>query len=113
MKNYCRDFRLGTASTFFDHPRENQYTWISPDGKTKQIKDYVLTEKFVQRYITNCMTHPNLDFNSDHRVLITELTTPKTRKARWVKHDEGKPRRINLELFKDASFAKDIVREWN
>ena len=106
MKNYCRDFRLGIASTFFDHPRENRNTWISPDGKTKQIKDYVLTEKFVQQYITNCMVHPNLDFNSDHRVLITELTTPKTRKARWVKRDEGKPRRINLELFKDASFRE-------
>ena len=66
----------------------------------------MLTEKFVQRYITDCMVHPGLDFNSDHRVLITELNTPKTRKARWIKRDERKPRRINLDLFKDASFCE-------
>lgn len=106
MKNFCRDLKFGIATTFFDHPIENRFTWYSCDGKTKRINDYVLAENFVQQHITNCMVHPDLDFDSDHRLLITELKTPKTRKARWVKRDKQKSHRPNLKLLSDNAFRE-------
>ena len=83
MKDFCRDLKLGIAATFFDYPAENRETWYSCDGKTRKINDYVLTESFVQQYVTECIVKPELDFDSDHRILITELCTPTTKRARW------------------------------
>ena len=60
----------------------NQYTWYINDKKTKRINDYVLVEKFVQRYVNDCRVEPEYDFDSDHRLLITNVCTPCTRRAR-------------------------------
>ena len=85
LKSFCRNNKLCMSSTYFDHPEENRYTWYSPDQRTKKKLDYVLVDWFVQQYITNCMSHPEIDFDTDHKILIAELDTPKTRKARWRK----------------------------
>ena len=31
LKNFCRDFKLGIAATYFDYPAENRFTWYSCD----------------------------------------------------------------------------------
>ena len=59
-----------------------RHTWYSNDKITRKINDYVLVEKFVQKYITDCRAEPEYDFDSDHRLLKTILCTPRTRKAR-------------------------------
>ena len=82
LKSFCREKKLGMASTFFDYPRERRYTWFSPDKHTRKKSDYVLTEKYVQRYVTDCSTNSSLDFDTDHRILITALDTPKSKAAR-------------------------------
>ena len=82
LKSFCRSKKLSMSSTFFDLPMINRYTWYSNDKKTKRINDYVLVEKFVQRYVNDCRVEPEYDFDSDHRLLITTLYTPCTRKAR-------------------------------
>jgi hypothetical protein len=57
----------------------------------------------IQQYITDCIAYPTLDFDSDHRILITDINTPyKTRKARWKprskKIDKTSPNLKSLEL---------------
>ena len=68
--------------TFFNHPLENRITWYSNYGMTRKIIDYALVEKFIQQYITECIVMPEYDFESDHRIIITHMNTPKTRRAR-------------------------------
>lgn len=82
LKAFCTNHQLCIASTFFEYPNTNRFTWYSCDNKTKRINDYVLTEKYVQEYITGCIAKPDIDFDSDHRILITSLNTPTTRRAR-------------------------------
>ena len=60
----------------------DQYTWYSNDKKSKKINDYILMEKYVQQYVTQCIVMREYDFDSDHRLLKTTLTTPCTRKAK-------------------------------
>ena len=62
---------------------ENRYTWYSCDGKTKKILDYVLLQRFINQYVTDCCVKPQFEFISDHRLLITNLKTPKDKKSRW------------------------------
>ena len=84
LKAFCMRNSLCIASTYFDYPNENRYTWYSCDKSTKKVNDYVLTERYVQQYINDCIVRPDIDLDSDHRLLITYLNTPKTRKARKV-----------------------------
>ena len=60
----------------------DRYTWYSNDKKTNKINDYVLTEKYIQQYVIQCIVMREYDFDSDHCLLKTTLTTPCTRKAR-------------------------------
>ena len=82
LKNFCRQHKLCISSTFFDHPPENRFTWYSPDGRTIRVNDYILAEKYVQDYITERKAEPDIDLDSDHRILIASLNTPSTKKAR-------------------------------
>ena len=36
MKEFCRATKMGIASTFFNYPEEDRWTWISPDKKNKK-----------------------------------------------------------------------------
>ena len=106
MKNFCRTNKLGIASTYFDYDTENRLTWYSPDKRTKRVNDYVLTEKFVQQYVTACIALPDRDFNSDHRILVTELNTPKTKKARFKERKTNSKPKPNVKLLADCHYKK-------
>ena len=82
LKAFCRSIKLSIASTFFEYPISNRYTWYSNNKRTRKIIDFVLVEQFVQQYVTDCRAEPNYDFDSDHRLLKTTLCTPSTRRAR-------------------------------
>ena len=60
LKALCRNKKLCIASTFFEYPIENRWTWYSCDKHTKKKNDYVLVEKFVQPYITSCKVEPDI-----------------------------------------------------
>ena len=69
--------------TYFNSPLSKRYTWYSNDGNTNRVLDYVLTETFVQQYVTSCAVEDSFDFESDHKLLVTNLLTPKTKRSRW------------------------------
>ena len=68
--------------SYFDVPLSEKLTWFSNDGKTKRVLDYILTENFVQQYVTRCGVASDYKFESDHRLIVTELSTPSTKGAR-------------------------------
>ena len=70
------------TQTYFDCPLEERYTWYSENKTTKKVIDYILVEPYVQQHVKNCSVQYNLDFESDHRLLMVELCTPSTKKAR-------------------------------
>ena len=108
LKSFCRDKNLCIASSYFDHVNEDRYTWYSPDKKTKRVNDYVLTEEFVQEYVTDCVAKPEFDFDSDHCLLQTCLCTPMTRRARWkFKSEQHKPNKtLDINSLKDTSIEE-------
>ena len=83
LKSFSRQFKLCMPQTYFVHSLDERYTWYSPDNKTKKVLDYVLTQRFVNQYIKECYVNPQLDFESDHRLVVTEIETPKDKRSRW------------------------------
>ena len=70
------------TQTYFDHSLEDRYTWFSASKYTKKVIDYVLVEPYVQQYVKECTVNKNYDFESDHRLIKTEMHTPTTKRAR-------------------------------
>ena len=110
MKSFCRENRLCIASSFFEYTAEQRYTWYSCDKKTTNINDYVLPEHYVQQFITDCIAKPDFDFDSDHRILVTHLRTPMTRKARWQPRQKRNQiqKRPNLKALQDEKIKTDF-----
>ena len=81
LKQFCQEKLLCMSQSFFDHPIENRYTWYSGDGNTRKVLDYILVEPYTQQYMQKCEV-VTTDFESDHRLLIAEMKTPTTKKAR-------------------------------
>ena len=79
-------------NTFFKQPWHRLITWHSRDKwKTKKALDYQLSSDFLRQYCTNCRVYNGFKFQSDHRLLVSEWRTPKTKLARFVKRKKGKP----------------------
>ena len=61
LKSFCRSHKLCISPTFFEHAMIHQHTWYSNDKITRKINDYVLVEKFVQKFITDSGAEPEYD----------------------------------------------------
>ena len=108
LKTFCRSQRLHMIQTNFDYPIEDRYTWYSNDHKTRKILDYTLTEHFIEQYIDNCSVKQENIFNSDHRLVLTELTTPMTKKARYKKKvRREKP--INIKALRNLDIQNQFT----
>ena len=112
LKQFCRYNKLCMIQTYFDVPLSERFTWFSNDGKTKRVLDYVLSEKYVTQYVTRCAVDLDCKVESDHRLVVTDLQTPCTKRSRWKKR-ETKERQINLKELETKEirelFVKDVV----
>ena len=110
LKQFCRSNKLCMIQSYFDVPLSERFTWFSNDGKTKRVLDYILAERFVQQYVTRCSVASDYKFESDHRLIVTELSTPSTKRARWrTRKKIEKPR--NLKALEIQETRKDYASE--
>ena len=109
LKSFCRQNRLCIASTFFDYTLHERATWYSCDKKTTNVNDYVLPDPFIQRFITNCIAKPELDFDSDHKILLTNLSTPMTKKARWTPKQNKTNSPLDIMSLRDTNIKNRFV----
>ena len=116
LKRFVRETRYCMTQTFFNHPEEERYTWFSGDKTTKKVLDYVLTENYIQQYVSDCEVDTRFECDSDHRILITTLQTPTTKKARWKPKLPKKTEKIDVKTLKTnaeirASFLNAVKEE--
>ena len=91
MVDFARDNKLSIMNTWFKHPDHHQHTWYSNDlHHTNKTLDYLLCCDWLLQYCTDCRVRTSFDFNSDHKLLVTTLRTPKTKVARFIKHNTTK-----------------------
>lgn len=63
-------------------------SWHSPDGVTKKIYDFILCSSWLRPYATNCRVYNSFDFNSNHKLVIANLSTPTSKKAMFIKRNK-------------------------
>jgi exonuclease III len=80
LLNFAIEHNLSIMNTFFKKRRNTRWTWRSPDGKTLKELDFILTNQ--PKIIENVEVLKSLNFNSDHRMLRTTLTSKEAKKSR-------------------------------
>lgn len=79
MEEFWVKYNICLSSSFFERKEdEHRTTWLSNDGRTKKIRHHVIASRKIQQHTTDCKVHPLLNFTSDHKVLVSDLKTPKT-----------------------------------
>ena len=109
LKSFCKEFQLCISQTYFDQPLENRYTWYSGDQKTKKVIDYVLIEPYAQNYVNKCFVSTDSDFESDHRMIVTNLSTPMTKRARWKQKKKQCLARPDIKSLNNIEISKTFV----
>ena len=102
LLDFCSENQLVVGNSLFkQHPRR-LFTWTSPDGKTKNQIDYILTQQRWRSSLFSAKTYPGADCGSDHELLVatTEMKMRKTKKsAAPIRFDLSKiPTEYGIEI---------------
>ena len=117
LKRFIRESGFCMTQTYFNHLEEERFTWFSGDKTTKKVLDYVIAEPFIQQYVKDCAVYSKLNFDSDHRIIITSMLTPTTKKARWKPRSPKLTTKIDLKALKEnkeikISFINAVTHEF-
>ncbi|XP_072025345.1 craniofacial development protein 2-like [Amphiura filiformis] len=83
LADFCNENELIVTNTLFQqHPRR-LYTWISPDGRTRNQINYILIKRRWRSSVKVAKTYPGADCGSDHQLLVAEIRS----KLKSVKRD--------------------------
>ncbi len=91
LVDFCTENEMTITNTLFkQHPRR-LYTWVSPDGKTRNQIDYIIIKKRWRSSVTVTKTYPGADCGSDHQLLVADIRS----RLKSVKRDTP-PRRYDV-----------------
>ena len=68
---------LIATNTFFKHKPNRITTWISPNNTYSNQIDYILIPQKFRTIITNSRSYENLNYPSDHKMVITTISLKK------------------------------------
>ena len=92
---FCTEHEVSLSNTWSEHHPRRLYTWISPDGETRNQIDYIAIAQKWKGSIQNCKTLPGADCDSDHQLLVAKLKI----KLKKIKTHTS-PRKLNIENLK-------------
>jgi len=74
LLNFCLDNGLEIVNTvFYQRKAKRKWTWESPDGKTKNIIDFIIINNRWKNTVTKCRTFTGPDTASDHRLVMAGI----------------------------------------
>lgn len=94
--DFCFHHNLKIANTMFKKSPKLRWTWMSPDGNTKNEIDYIATN--TPRIIENCSVISSLKHPSDHRLVRITLNTENKNQSRAY-HSSKPGKHIDIEKY--------------
>lgn len=86
----CFEHELHIMNTYFKKNLKQKWTWLSPDGKTKNEIDFILVKNRASVLDIQIIT---TSFSTDHRLVRAKIGLQKPRKAR--QHFKSKTHTLN------------------
>ena len=91
------------ANTFFSKKPVRSYTWYSNDKVTKKIIDLNINCPFLQKQCTDCRVYKNVDFDSDHRIVVSKFRFLKKRKNKRNSKPAKRDKKYNFKAITDEN----------
>lgn len=115
LLNFCLNYDLVISNTiFYARKDKHKYTWESPDGRTKNMIDYIIVNKKWKSSILSCRSFTSADIGSDHQLVMAKIRlrlkknqTPRTLKRLDIEKLDNE--QIKLK-FKDK-LAEQVVNK--
>ena len=92
LASFCKVNELILTNTCFKHHEKNRYTWLSPDGNTRNQIDYIAIDKRWFSSMLDAKSYPGADGDSDHNLVIAKMRL----KALKIRKKEEIPIRFDL-----------------
>ena len=104
LLEFSEKHQLVIANTLYPHKDTRTTTWHSPDGKTHNQIDYILTPRRFKSSIkmSSTRTYPGADINSDHDLVLCNIKL-KLKSSRTL---QSKRIRFNLSKLMDTHTSK-------
>ena len=104
--NFFNTQKLSIFNTWFSHKSCRRITWYSSDGTTKKIHDFILLCSWLRQFVKNSQVHNSYDFDSDHRLVISEVKTRSTKAAIFRKrHKKTQSKKLDLTALQNENIA--------
>lgn len=87
LVEFLLENNLTLLNSMFRKKPKNKWTWMSPDGKTRNEIDYIITNKASTFSDTGIVQ--NLNFNTNHRMVRSCLNESGTKKNQDQKQFKG------------------------
>ena len=108
LLNFCKENDLCVTNSQFIQKHSRKVTWVSPDGTTKNMIDFIITREEWLTSITRTRAYTTPDVNSDHHLLIAEIriklsgtrkadTTARYDMAKLEQESKGKEFELKLQ----------------
>ena len=105
---FCQSRKLTITNTWFTQPNRRKYTWISPDGKTRNQIDYIMINTRFRNSVKQTKTYPGADIGSDHNPVVATVKINLKR----IKKKENMEQ-FNLDMLKDEHMRQQYAVEVN
>ena len=96
---FAEEHNLLILNTFYKKPPSGKWTWRSPDGRTKNEIDFILSDS--KKNVKDVQVLNGLKFDSDHRMVRAILTLNKRKRYAKISH-KPKLEKINKEIYKST-----------
>ena len=73
LASFCKVNELIWTNTCFKHHERNRYTWLSPDGNTRNQIDYIAIDKRWFSSMLDAKSYPGADGDSGHNLVIAKM----------------------------------------
>ena len=93
LLQFCAINKLIIGNTLFRHNETRRFTWMSPDGKSKNQIDYIIIQEKLKSSLKNCRSYQSADIGSDHSLVVANFML-KQKRRRTIK---SIPRRYDVE----------------
>ena len=99
---FCTQTRCALLNSFFAHKTAQRITWHSNNHRDKNCIDYSLCNQFLKKYIRDTRVRNSYDFHSDHRLLVTTLALPISKRFRFIPNrPKCKSKKLNFTAATD------------
>lgn len=72
MLQFLLQHRLFAINTFFKKAEHRKWTWISPNGNTKNEINFIITDR--KQIVTDVTVLNRISISSDHRIIRSTIS---------------------------------------